>query len=116
MGVVYAEIELINSVDVENAKCYRIGQEEIRRMSAASGCWFAGWSGGLLFGLEDLEFAFGLYDGPAVVAFVDIGCFAVGVEFDAGDFLVLDEELGEMVSFLRQTWAGIRSISLVPSL
>ena len=32
MGVVYAEIELINSVDVENAKCYRIGQEEIRRM------------------------------------------------------------------------------------
>jgi hypothetical protein len=32
MGIVYAEIELINSVDVENAKCYRIGQEEIRRM------------------------------------------------------------------------------------
>lgn len=32
MGVVYAEIELINSVDVENAKRYRIGQEEIRRI------------------------------------------------------------------------------------
>ena len=32
MGVVYAEIELINSVDVENAKRYRIGEEEVRRM------------------------------------------------------------------------------------
>jgi clan AA aspartic protease len=32
MGVVYAEVELINSVDVENAKRYRIGQEEVRRM------------------------------------------------------------------------------------
>jgi clan AA aspartic protease len=32
MGVVYAEIELINSADVENAKRNRIGQEEIRRM------------------------------------------------------------------------------------
>jgi hypothetical protein len=32
MGVVYAEIELINSADVENAKRHRIGEEEIRRM------------------------------------------------------------------------------------
>src|SRR5580692_10082363 len=32
MGVVYAEIELINAVDVEMAKRYRIGEEEIRRM------------------------------------------------------------------------------------
>jgi clan AA aspartic protease len=32
MGVVYAEIELINSVDQENARRHIIGQEEIRSM------------------------------------------------------------------------------------
>jgi clan AA aspartic protease len=32
MGVVYAEIELINSADVESARRYRIGEEAIRRM------------------------------------------------------------------------------------
>lgn len=32
MGVVYAEVELINIEDVDNAKRYRIGQEEIRRL------------------------------------------------------------------------------------
>jgi clan AA aspartic protease len=31
MGYVYAEIELINSVDVVNARRYIIGEEEIRR-------------------------------------------------------------------------------------
>ena len=30
-------------------------------------------AGGALFGFEDLEFAFGLNDGPTVVAFVDVG-------------------------------------------
>jgi clan AA aspartic protease len=32
MGVVYAEIELINTVDAENARRHIIGEEEIRRM------------------------------------------------------------------------------------
>lgn len=32
MGVVYAEIELINAVDVANARRHIIGEEEIRRM------------------------------------------------------------------------------------
>jgi clan AA aspartic protease len=32
MGVVYAAIELINAVDVENARRHRIGEEEVRRM------------------------------------------------------------------------------------
>lgn len=31
MGLVYAEIELINNVDLENARSHRIGEEEIRR-------------------------------------------------------------------------------------
>jgi hypothetical protein len=32
MGHVYAEIELINSVDLSDARRHRIGEEEIRRM------------------------------------------------------------------------------------
>jgi clan AA aspartic protease len=32
MGLVYADIELINAVDVANAKRHLIGEEEIRRM------------------------------------------------------------------------------------
>ncbi len=31
MGLVYAEIELINNVDLENARCHHIGEEDIRR-------------------------------------------------------------------------------------
>ena len=33
MGVVYAEIELINGYDLENARRHIIGQEEIKRMN-----------------------------------------------------------------------------------
>lgn len=32
MGLVYADIELINAVDFENARKYIIGEEEVRRM------------------------------------------------------------------------------------
>lgn len=32
MGVVYAEIELINAVDYENARRHIIGEDEIRSM------------------------------------------------------------------------------------
>ena len=32
MGAVYAEVELVNIEDVDNAKRYRIGEEEIRRL------------------------------------------------------------------------------------
>lgn len=31
MGMVYAEVELINAVDMQNARRYHIGEEEIRR-------------------------------------------------------------------------------------
>ena len=48
-------------------------------------------AGGTLFGFEDLEFAFGLHDGPAVVALVDIGRFAIRVELDACHFFILYE-------------------------
>jgi clan AA aspartic protease len=33
MGLVYAEVELINAIDLGLAKRYRIGEEEIRRMN-----------------------------------------------------------------------------------
>ncbi len=33
MGFVYAEVELINSGDIEMARRYRIGEEEIKRMN-----------------------------------------------------------------------------------
>jgi len=32
MGMVYADIELINSVDLENARNYVIGEDEVRRI------------------------------------------------------------------------------------
>ena len=32
MGMVYADIELMNSVDIENARRHIIGQEEVRRV------------------------------------------------------------------------------------
>ena len=43
MGIVYAEIELINSVDLEDARRHIIGEDEIRRMLVRmivdSGAW-----------------------------------------------------------------------------
>ena len=32
MGMIYAEIELINAIDLGNAKLYKIGEEEIKRI------------------------------------------------------------------------------------
>ena len=33
MGLVYADVELINADDLSDARKYRIGDEEVRRMS-----------------------------------------------------------------------------------
>lgn len=70
-------------------------------------------------GLENFKFAFCFDYRPAVVAFVDVGRLAVGVEPDAGDFFILGEHLVDMVLVMTPDLGGdafnfLRTVGIGP--